>query len=282
MSDSAEHDRQVAAAIHDAGWRTGCACLPASLEWHRRWMPVSVQRQIAGTTDAFWVPYVASQACDLVHGKLDEEPHVEFILGRLDMPEEPGIALKKSYRRLQLRHPSKPFAEFRVHDRWLVERAALVSLQRSKDLDLLWEQGIDLAKWLGGRYARYPLPNQLAARMQFNAGRQREWLKALTNEIEEIRTVVTPPDTELAPDETYNVVLYLVAKHAALQSEKAKKAFDSFKAWMLSLDGVTAQVILTSADQFTYATFKQTHRLDLDAMTFGYLSGPKGAIPVGE
>ena len=118
--------------------------------------------------------------------------------------------------------------------------------------------------------------------MQFNAGKQREWLKSLTNEVEEIRIVVTPPDIELAPDETYNVVLYVVAKHTALQSDRAKRAYDNFKAWILALEGVTAQVILTSADQFSYATFRQTHRLDLDAMTFGYFSGPKGAIPVGE
>jgi len=280
MSDPIEHDQQIAAAIHQAGWRTGSACSIESLDWHREWMPVWVSEEMDARPKEIWVPFVSSQACDIVHGKLLDEPHAEFILGRLDVPEDSAIALKRSYRRLQLRHPTKQFAEFRVHDRWLVGRADLVGLPRATDLDLAWKDGIDLAKWIGGRYSRYPLPNSLALRMRFTEGKQRERLKRLTAEVEEIRILVTPPERELEDHETYNVVLYVIARRPL--SERAKVAFDSFKAWTSTLKGVTAQVHLESADKFSYAMFKNTHRLDLDALTFGYLDGPKGAVPVNE
>lgn len=280
MSDLTEPDQKIAAAIHHAGWRTGSACSIECLDWHRQRMPQWVRKELDARPDEIWVPFVSSQACDIVHGRLVDEPHAEFILGRLDVPEDAGIALKKSYRRLQLRHPTKQFAEFRVHDRWLVGRADLVGLPRAAELDLTWSDGIDLAKWIGGRYSRYPLPNNLAKRMRYNGGKQREWLKRLSAEVEEIRVLVTPPEHELEEHETYNVVLYVIARRPL--SEKAKVAYDSFKAWTSGLKGVTTQVRLETADKFSYATFKSTHRLDLDALTFGYLGGPKGAVPAGE
>lgn len=280
MSDIVEHDRQIAAAIHQAGWRTGSACSTDCLGWHRQRMPPWVCAELDARPTEIWIPFLSSQACDIVHGSLEDEPHAEFILGRLNVSENPNIALKRSFRKLQLRHPTNQFVEFRVHDRWLVGRTDLVHLPRAMNLDLAWSDGIDLAKWIGGRYSRYPLPNCLAQRMPYNAGKQREWLKRLTDEVEEIRVLVSPPERELDESEAYNVVLYFIVRRPL--SEKAKRAYDSFKTWMNELAGVTAQVHLVTADMFTYATLKNTHRLELDALTFGYLDGPKGATPLDE
>lgn len=282
MSAPSEHDQQVAAAIHHAGWRTGSACSvdATALAWHMERMPAFVRQQVEGKPEGLWVPFVSSQACDLVNGRLSDEPHVELILGCLDVPENAGIAPNKSYRRLQLRHPTKRFVEFRVHDRWLLPRGDLTNLVGSSELDLTWDRGIDLARWIGSRYSRYPLPNALAERMQYNSGARRDWLKKLTAEVEEMRIVVTPPDVELAAGDKYNVVLYVITKNGL--SVKATESYDKFKDWLTGLKGLTAQVRLESADTFSYATFKATHRLDLDALTFGYLDGPSGALPAIE
>jgi hypothetical protein len=276
MSDPAEHEKQIAGAIHEAGWRTGSACMPESLDKHRDWMPKHVQQYFDGL-EGLWVPFVISQACDLVHGSLSDEPHVEFILGRLDVQENPSIAPSKSYRRIQVRHPSKRFVEFLVHNRWNAPRAALLTLSPAPEMDLTWSAGIELARWIGSRYSRYPLPNTLAVRMEYKSGPQREWLKKLTAEVEEMRIVVTPPDRELEPNENYNIVLHVITRRAL--SAKASQAFDKFKNWMVGLPGITAQVRLESTDTFSHANFKATHRLDLDALTYGYLDGPKGLPP---
>ncbi|MCE1182866.1 MAG: hypothetical protein LWW81_11275 [Rhodocyclales bacterium] len=274
MSDSAEHERNIAAAIHRAGWRTGSACSSDTLAWHRDKMPTWVRERVDGQSGLF-VPFVSSQACDLVNARFSDEPHVEFILGLLDASENPGIASNKSYRRLQLRHPTKRFVEFCVHDRWYAPRAELLNLHQDTSLDLDWRTGIDLARWLGSRHSRYPLPNALAERMQYN--NKRDWLKRLTAEVDEIRIRVTPPDQELGPDDPYNVVLHVIARRQL--TSKASEAFDKFKTWMESLSGITAQVRLEAADKFSYLMIKDTHRLDLDALTYGYFDGPKGALP---
>jgi hypothetical protein len=240
-------------------------------------MPPWVKERLNTDTGSVWVPFVSSQACDLVNGRLSDEPHVEFILGKLTEQEDPGIALRRSYRRLQLRHPTRKFAEFSIHDRWLIERTRLIELSNTRELDLEWDVGIDLSRWIGSRYARYPLPNSLAERLQYNTGKQRDALKKLTGVVDEIRIIVTPPDAELEESENYNIIFFVI--HSQPFDDKSNKSFDTFKEWIQKQKGITAQVRLEPATTFPYSLFKKTHRLDLDSITFGYLEGPKGIPP---
>ena len=145
-------------------------------------------------------------------------------------------------------------------------------------LDITWHQGIDLAKWIGGRYTRYPLPNELVERLQLNSEKPRQWLKALTNDVEEIRIIVTPPDQELGPDEAYNMVVFVIQTAAKLSTTKTINAYDRLEKWLRNRPGVSVQVRLVTPDSFTYGMMKETHHFDVDGITFGYSSGPKGAI----
>lgn len=273
--DAAAYDRDTAAAILEVGWRTGCACPPEFIDWHGKWMPRWLMETVRESPEYLWVPFVCSQGCDLVCGKLADEPFVEFILGRLQMPQDPGIALTRSYRRLQLPH-QMPFAEFRASHRWLVDRRNLLDLPRAERFDLGWETGIQLGKWIGGKYSRYPLPNALVKRMPLTDAKRRDWLKKLNAEVAEIRILVTPPDLELADGVNYNIVLYVIAKQTL--SSKANESYDKLKKWLQDLPGITAQVHLVSGDKFSYATFHETHRVDLDDLTYGYFDGPRGAV----
>ena len=280
MSNSVTIDTEIAKAILEAGWRTGCACEPSSLEFHKQFMPSWLRERINKDTESVWVPFVSSQACDLVSGRLSDEPHVEFILGKLTDLENSNIALRRSYRRLQLRHPTRKFAEFSIHDRWLIERTRLIELSNSKELDLEWNVGIDLSGWIGSRYARYPLPNSLAERLQYNTGKQRDALKKLTSVVDEIRIIVTPPNAELKEGENYNIIFYVI--HSQPFDEKSNKNFDTFKEWIQKQKGITAQIHLEPAATFSYSLFKRTHRLDLDSITFGYLKEPRGILPAAD
>ena len=113
-------DQAIAAAIHSAGWRQGSACALDLLDFHKAYMPSWSIELMQSEPTGVWVPFLASQSCDIVSDSLKKEPRAEFILGRVDVPKNDGISLARSYRRLQLKHPRRPYAEFRVHDRWLV------------------------------------------------------------------------------------------------------------------------------------------------------------------
>ena len=276
-----DHDAKVAAAINDAGWRSGSACSRAHLELMQPSMPRRTRERIAKDPNAIWVPFIASQACDLVCDSLESEPQVEFILGRAAASENANIAPRKSWRRLQLRHTTG-YVDFYVADRWCIDREKLLELHLDGDLTLDWVLGIDLAKWIGGRYARYPLPNKLAERMTLSATKPREWFKKLTNDIDEIRVQVTPPDRDIGDDEDYNVVMYVIQTPRWLTTDSSKNAFDNLKTWLDKLKGVSVQVRPVTADKFSYALFRGTHHLDLDGITFGHHGGPKGGTGAEE
>ena len=244
-------------------------------------MPARTRERIAEDPGATWVPFIASQACDLVCDSLDNEPQVEFILGRVAAAENANIAPRKSWRRLQLRQ-STGYVDFYVADRWCINREKLLELAQDHAFELEWALGIDLAKWIGGRYARYPLPNILAERMTLSAGKQREWFKKLTNDIDEVRVQITPPDRDLEDNEVYNVVMYIIQTTRWLTTESSKTAFDKLKEWLGNIKGVSVQVRPVSADKFTYAQFRSTHHLDLDGITFGHHGGPKGGTGAEE
>jgi hypothetical protein len=271
---------EIAKAIGDAKWRTGSACSPAAFDMFRQFMPSAALARMDADNSRLWIPFVASQTCDLVNGDFTAEPNAEFILGQRGVIENPNLALRKSWRRLQLRHPNGEFVEFCFHEMWTVPRTMLVDLPAALDLDMAWNQGIDLAKWIGGRYSRYPLPNALVKRLQLNTEKPRRWLKALTDDVEEIRVQVTPPDRELLDDETYNMVVYVIQTARGLTTTKAKDAYDSFEKWLNGRAGVSVQVRLVTPDTFTYAMMKNTHHFDVDGITFGHSGGPKGATGV--
>lgn len=270
----------IAKAIGEAGWRTGSACSPKAFDLLRQFMPPAAVARMDGNGSSLWIPIVASQACDLVNDDFSAEPNAEFILGQRGVKEDPNLALRKSWRRLQLRHPDGEFVEFCFHEMWAVPRDMLAKLPPAPDLDMTWHQGIDLAKWIGGRYARYPLPDALVDRLQLNTEKPKRWLKALTEDVEEIRIQVTPPDRELPVDTPYNMVVYVVQTVRGLSTTKAKEAYDNLQKWLGGRAGVTVQVRLVTPDTFTYAMLKNTHHFDVDGITFGHSGGPKGATGV--
>ena len=270
----------IAKAIGEAGWRTGSACSPRAFDVLRQFMPAAALARMDADQHALWIPIVASQTCDLVNADFAAEPNAEFILGQRGVKEDPNLALRRSWRRLQLRLPDGEFVEFCFHEKWIIPRRMMADLPAALDLDMTWHQGIDLAKWIGGRYARYPLPDALVDRLQLSSEKPRQWFKALTNDVEEIRIVVTPPDRELEADETYNVVVYVIQTAARLPTTKATNAYDSLEKWLMNRPGVTAQVRPVTLDTFTYGMMKNTHHFDVDAITFGYAGGPKGATGI--
>jgi len=266
-----------AEAIALAGWRTGSACTPDTVGLLRHLMPPAAVARIDADAGSLWVPFVASQACDLVHGDFNIEPNAEFILGQIGVKEDPNLALRRSWRKLQLRHPNGQFVEFSFHELWTIPREMMLELAPALELDLTWHQGIDLGKWIGGRYSRYPLPTALVDRLLLGTEKPKRWLKALTNEVEELRVVVTPPDVELPKDVPYNIVVYVIQTTRGAMTKKATDAYDNLEKWLHAQPGVTAQVRLVTPDTFTYAMAKNTHHFDVDGITFGYSDGPKGA-----
>ena len=270
-----------AEAIALAGWRTGSACAPDALGVLRHFMPPAAVARMEADTRCLWVPFVASQACDLVHGDFTAEPNAEFILGQLGAKEDPNLALRRSWRKLQLRHPNGQFVEFSFHELWTIPRPMILELPAALDLDLSWHQGIDLGKWIGGRYSRYPLPTALVDRLLLGTEKPKRWLKALTDEVEELRVLVTPPDRELPNGTPYNIVVYVIQTTRGTMTKKAANAFDNLDKWLRERPGVTAQVRLVTPDTFTYAMAKNTHHFDVDGITFGYSDGPKGATGLG-
>ena len=275
-----ELNTDVAKAIGDAGWRTGSACSPEAFVALRPFMPAAALARMDGDQHALWIPFVASQACDLVNGDFTAEPNAEFILGLRGVKENPNLALRRSWRRLQLRHPDGEFVEFCFHEKWTIPRGLLVQLPSALDLDMTWHQGIDLAKWIGGRYGRYPLPDALVQRLQFNTDKPKRWLKALTEDVEEIRIQVTPPDRELLPGTPYNMVVYVIQTVRGLSTQKAIEAYDNLSKWLAARTEVNVQIRLVTPDTFTYAMMKNTHHFDVDGITFGYSAGPQGATGI--
>jgi hypothetical protein len=271
---------EIAKTISEAGWRTGTACSPTALDLHRPYMPAAAVARMDADQRGTWIPFVASQTCDLVNGDFTAEPHAEFILGQRGVREDPNLALRRSWRRLQLRHPGGDFVEFCFHEKWVIPRSKLVDLPLAPDLDMTWHQGIDLAKWIGGRYSRYPLPDALVHRLEFNTEKPKRWLKALTEDIEELRIQVTPPDMELMPGTPYNMVVYAIQTARGLSTTRAKEAYDHLNKWLSTRPDVNVQLRLVTPDTFTYAMMKNTHHFDVDAITFGYSTGPRGATGI--
>ena len=276
----ADPNADIAKAIGEAGWRTGSACSPDAFDALRPFMPAAVVARMDGDPRALWIPFVASQTCDLVNGDFTAEPNAEFILGLRGVKEDPNLALRRSWRRLQLRHPNGEFVEFCFHEKWTIPRPMMVKLRSALDFDISWHQGIDLAKWIGGRYGRYPLPDVLVERLQFNTDKPRRWLKALTEDVEEIRIQVTPPDRELLPGTPYNMVIYVIQTLRGLSTRKATEAYDHLSKLLAGRPEVNVQIRLVTPDTFTYAMMKNTHHFDVDGITFGYSTGPKGATGV--
>jgi hypothetical protein len=279
---AAEADPTLGEQIDAFGWRTGSAFRRDDLMKFDDWVPARIAEQIRAAPDSPWAAFLVSQACDVVCPTLEDEPFAELILGRLQVEANPELSPRKTYRRMQLQHPGVSWVEFRSQDRWAIDRSLLAKFRPDPNLDLTWAQGLELGGWVGGRYARLPLPNELVNRLNVRGKQAKKHFKALNNQIHEIRVEFTPHEGRPPEGQPYTVVMYVIANANALTTGKAKEAYDKFSDWTKNISGVVVHLRLRSQDDFTYAEYHRTHRLDLDLFTFGHQAGPDGAMPAGE
>jgi hypothetical protein len=266
-------DSSIGTRIYENGWRTGSVVAVEAMPKLRVLVADQHRTDLALRCDkSETIAVVVSQWCDLVHDSLADEPFCEIIVGQRVSKVESNRVYPRSYRHLDMLLPKQGPASFFAHDRVVLPRDQLLELQRSAVDELPLREALQLVRWVGSRYARLPLPNEMVRRLPFKSEPGRKYFKQITEKVREVRVTVQPADRELGPDESYLVVMYLIA-NSQEQVAALGPSIDKLKAWIKSLRGVNVQVIPVSMDGFSYAQILETDRLDLDQLTYGPAPG---------
>ena len=187
---------------------------------------------------------VVSQDCDIVHKETEEEPFIEFIIGKFS--EDKSCKNGKNPRKLHLENNGQ-ILEFIIHNRFFVKKDSLVGFKVS---DVLFELSRDnkkiLKKWLGNRYTRAAFPDEFNTRLA-KAKVSKLTEKGISSRVSHIFFEVE--DRELSSEEIYQLnVMVVVDNSGDVDKNDIEDAyFEAFD----NIEGIESNLRVVTEDEIT-------------------------------
>ena len=215
---------------------------------------------------------VVSQDCDIVHEDTEEEPFIEFIIGKFS--EAKSCKNGRNPRKLHLENNGQ-ILEFIIHNRFFVKKDSLVGFEFS---DVLFELTQDnkkiLKKWLGNRYTRAAFPDEFNARLA-KARVSKLTEKDISSRVSHIFFEVE--DIELSSEEIYQLNVMVVVDNSGDVDKNAIedayfKAFDN-------IEGIESNLRVVTEDEITLKDLHNYKRWDKDSISF---SKQNQSLPIEE
>jgi hypothetical protein len=222
------------------------------------------------------VAIIVTQSCDLTHERLEGEPVVEVMLGRLserasDASRRGNFTGGKHPRCLclpiQNREGGESWIECLPWERVFFDRAALADGRPDPDRFILRADLAVLVHWLAQRYTRAALPddfNNLLARTR----RQRDQLHARLSPDVSALCVQLYPDRELAEGEHYSVnLLALVPVARKEKLEEVRQGVTALDTLMCSV-GMDVRSAVKLENEVSYALVREFRHFPLEHLSW--------------
>ncbi len=187
-------------AIRTNGWRQGSLLLPANLP-----------REVVASLDLAdgALLYVLTHDCDLVQPDFEKEPSVEFLV------VVPISKADGNY--LHGRHPRiidvlTKGGAFRAscHSRTVLKREILCSIRPAGGPAFDDYTRDVISQWISKRYIRPAFPDAFNFRLRHQGKAIQKFLKEHGHRFRQILVACNPARTELPPDDSYDLILWLV------------------------------------------------------------------------
>ena len=260
--------------VAQRGWQTG-SVVPADM------LPVLTQhltrpgQQPTQVAAADWL-VVVSQTCDILTQKLEAEPLVEVLLCRLHAgkPRKGRRDLESTryldYRPNRATHENLVLAAHATADRYVIPRDVLAAFAPDQGRSLDATAAMKVLAWYALRAGRPSWPNNFCDRVRNVRDALEEALESLSDEIAEVRVAIAEKDQDLAPEESYHVVIYFVVDEdiwdGDVEGRKAiNAAFSRFVTELSACDGIEVDEVLSGVvpgDEFSWQETKQTDLWD--------------------
>lgn len=230
----------------------------------------------SATTDSKLV--VISHDCDLVNPSFEIEPYFEVFVARPKTNEERDSRLfnGKSPRKLQFvaqEGAGQQLYEIDVNKKYRLDRKILQSGTRDKAISISPDDVLVLAKWAMRRYHRPSLPSAFQDRLSPATKRIR---KKMEKDGECVQAVYLGLNTlkELAPEESYLIVLRLVVAPDVCEDDEREKrvigVVSEIRKLLSQCSGISVEdADLVSEAELTVYDVKHLIRWDFDYLSPG-------------
>lgn len=206
----------AASTLHNSLWRQG-AILPREL------LSPGV---IPSDLDPHAKLILLSHSCDIVQGSYDLEPYVEFFVARPASKLEGTKTKGKNPRSLQLYvevNGEEKLYEISVHEKCRDQRSILEHGSPEASCRLSQRDIRIMGRWAGKRYSRPALPTAFNNRISCSAKRFRKALEQYGAEVSGIFIFFLESERELPDNETYRIIVRIVAPRAILEDDREEQ-----------------------------------------------------------
>jgi len=202
-----------------------------------------------------------SQDCDIFHNKVDDEPYIDFIVGRFGEKKDGSLFYGKNPRKLQIEH-DKGIISFIVHDIFRVTKGVFEKIN-PKHASMVLEKNVikQIVNWISKRYARAAFPDEFIKRLK-NSKYPIE--KISKNEImgQVVLIYIDITDEELNADQIYKVTMVIGVQHG-LKQETMMQIEDIFYK-SFNTPGIEIDINVLDKYDITYEIIENYKRFDLD------------------
>jgi hypothetical protein len=261
----------VGAGLDAKGWRSG-ATIPsemyAAIEPYLR-HPGTVQPLTIGPDD--WL-VVLSQTCDVVAGKLDQEPLIEILWCRPIRKGRRGYVNRRSTRQLDFRPDAERWPSFYLsahatRDRYVVPRELFADHAPRDDRSLNARAVHGLQSWYALRYTRPAWPNEFVDLVRPLKEELEAALKGLHDDESELRVAISQ-NADL-----YRLAVFLIIDESMAAEPSYRQAayemFDDFVSVLRKCQGIEiddmSKVVVGS--EFSWQATQSTELWNFAALT---------------
>lgn len=261
----------VGAALDAKGWRCG-ATIPAemysAIEPYLRHDAAARPPKIAPED---WL-VVLSQTCDVVAGKLEQEPLVEVLWCRPISKGRRGYVNRRSTRQLDFRPdaevlPTAFLSAHAIRDRYVVPRELFLGYAPRADRSLSIRAVNGIQNWYALRYTRPAWPNDLVDLVRPRRDELEAALKALSDDESELRVAISG-DSDL-----YRLAVFLIIDESKASEpgyrQAAHQMFGDFisilrKCQRIEIDDISKVVV---GSEFSWQAMQSTELWNFAALT---------------
>lgn len=196
-----------------------------------------------------------SHDCDIVQGSYDLEPYVEFFVARPASKLDGAKTRGKNSRCLQLYmvvNGEEKLYEISVHEKHRDQRKILEHRSPEASCCLSQRDIRMMSRWAGKRYSRPALPTAFNNRISGSAKKFKKALEQYGAEVSGIFIFFLESERELPDNETYRIIVRIVAPRATLEDDREEQTLltlvAKLKQAFASCSGIEVEEIKLDSD----------------------------------
>lgn len=261
----------VGAALDAKGWRCGATIPPGMYAVIEPYLlhPGTVQPPVIAPED--WL-VILSQTCDVVAGKLDQEPLIEVLWCRPINKRRRGYVNRRSTRQLDFRPDAEQSPTFYLtahatRDRYVVPRELFADHTPRADRSLSARAVNGLQGWYALRYTRPAWPDEFVDLLRPHKEELEAALEGLSDDESELRVAIS------GSADLYRLAVFLIIDELRATEpgyrEAAHQMFGDFvsilkKCQRIEIDDISKVVV---GNEFSWQAMQSTELWNFAALT---------------